>query len=155
MEKIAANNNEALVEDEDLPQKQRLPKPRLPPTGKISSPRKKPMREPGPGKGHPKKKMRLLEGEGWVKESELQERQKEKATGSPSKSAPGAVKVGSKLKTGMNAADIGRTESRDSDFDMDDDVDLANKDKKPTEPKKINGNISEGGMISPESLEAS
>ena len=57
--KLHANNNEPLVEDEDLPQKQRFPKPRLPPTGKISSPRKKPMKEPGPGKGHPRKKMKL------------------------------------------------------------------------------------------------
>lgn len=43
--KLRANHNEALVEDEDLPQKQRFPKPRLPPTGKISSPRKRPLRE--------------------------------------------------------------------------------------------------------------
>jgi transcriptional activator SPT7 len=33
------------VEDDDLPPKQRFPKPRLPPTGKISSPRKRPLRE--------------------------------------------------------------------------------------------------------------
>ena len=43
--KLRANGDEPLVEDEDLPQKQRFPKPRLPPTGKISSPRKKPIRE--------------------------------------------------------------------------------------------------------------
>jgi transcriptional activator SPT7 len=36
-EKLRKNHDEALVEDEDLPQKQRFPKPRLPPTGKISS----------------------------------------------------------------------------------------------------------------------
>lgn len=34
-----------LVEDDELPVKQRFPKPRLPPTGKISSPRKRPIRE--------------------------------------------------------------------------------------------------------------
>jgi transcriptional activator SPT7 len=39
------NNNDPLVEDEDLPVKQRFPKPRLPPTGKITSPRKRPIRE--------------------------------------------------------------------------------------------------------------
>ena len=39
------HTNETLIEDEDLPQKQRFPKPRLPPTGKISSPRKRPIRE--------------------------------------------------------------------------------------------------------------
>ena len=44
-EKLRRNHDEALVEDEDLPQKQRFPKPRLPPTGKISSPRKRPIRE--------------------------------------------------------------------------------------------------------------
>jgi transcriptional activator SPT7 len=44
-EKLRKNHDEALVEDEDLPQKQRFPKPRLPPTGKISSPRKRPIRE--------------------------------------------------------------------------------------------------------------
>ncbi|KAF2752355.1 hypothetical protein M011DRAFT_463162 [Sporormia fimetaria CBS 119925] len=43
--KLRDNNNEPLVEDEDLPQKYRFPKPRLPPTGKISSPRKRPLRE--------------------------------------------------------------------------------------------------------------
>nr|POE93217.1 transcriptional activator spt7 [Quercus suber] len=43
--KLSANRDEPLVEDEDLPQKQRFPKPRLPPTGKISSPRKRPIRE--------------------------------------------------------------------------------------------------------------
>ena len=44
-EKLRKNHDEPLVEDEDLPQKQRFPKPRLPPTGKISSPRKRPLRE--------------------------------------------------------------------------------------------------------------
>ncbi|KAL8662561.1 MAG: hypothetical protein Q9202_004613 [Teloschistes flavicans] len=63
-DKLAANNNKPLVEDEDLPLKQRFPKPRLPPTGKISSPRKRPIREPGPGKGHPRKKMKLNNEEG-------------------------------------------------------------------------------------------
>lgn len=43
--KLRANRDQPLVEDEDLPQKQRFPKPRLPPTGKISSPRKRPLRE--------------------------------------------------------------------------------------------------------------
>lgn len=45
LEKLHANNDQPLVEDEDLPAKQRFPKPRLPPTGKISSPRKRPLRE--------------------------------------------------------------------------------------------------------------
>lgn len=44
-EKLGKANGATLVEDEDLPAKQRFPKPRLPPTGKISSPRKRPIRE--------------------------------------------------------------------------------------------------------------
>ena len=43
--KLRGNHDNPLIEDEDLPQKQRFPKPRLPPTGKISSPRKRPIRE--------------------------------------------------------------------------------------------------------------
>ena len=43
--KLHNNHDAPLVEDEDLPQKQRFPKPRLPPNGKISSPRKRPIRE--------------------------------------------------------------------------------------------------------------
>jgi transcriptional activator SPT7 len=43
--KLQDNGREPLVEDDDLPLKQRFPKPRLPPTGKISSPRKRPLRE--------------------------------------------------------------------------------------------------------------
>lgn len=43
--KLRASRDDALVEDEDLPLKQKFPKPRLPPTGKITSPRKRPLRE--------------------------------------------------------------------------------------------------------------
>ncbi|UPX19401.1 Transcriptional activator spt7 [Ascochyta rabiei] len=45
LNKLHDHNNQTLVEDDDLPPKQRFPKPRLPPTGKISSPRKRPLRE--------------------------------------------------------------------------------------------------------------
>lgn len=58
--KLRANRDEPLVEDEDLPQKQRFPKPRLPPNGKISSPRKRPLREQQQAA---KKKRKLEEGE--------------------------------------------------------------------------------------------
>ena len=53
--KLHANNDDPLVEDEDLPQKQRFPKPRLPPNGKISSPRKRPLKEQGGNKNKKKK----------------------------------------------------------------------------------------------------
>lgn len=45
MEKLDKAGDQPLVEDDDLPPKQRFPRPRLPPTGKISSPRKRPIRE--------------------------------------------------------------------------------------------------------------
>lgn len=53
LERLHASNGEPLVEDEDLPVKQRLPKPRLPPSGKILAPRKRPMHGQG---GNSKKK---------------------------------------------------------------------------------------------------
>lgn len=43
--KLHANNDQPLVEDEDLPPKQRRPRPRLGATGKISSPQKRPLKE--------------------------------------------------------------------------------------------------------------
>lgn len=57
--KLHANGDEPLVEDEDLPLKQRFPKPRLPPTGKITSPRKRPLKEQG---ANAKKKKKLENG---------------------------------------------------------------------------------------------
>lgn len=57
--KLHANDDEPLLEDEDLPLKQRLPRPRLGPTGKITSPRKRPLKE---GSGNAKKKKKLDNG---------------------------------------------------------------------------------------------
>lgn len=68
--KLHANNDEPLIEDEDLPQKQRLPKPRLPPTGKISSPRKRPMKEQGGNKSK-KKRIEGKDGDGTADKSAL------------------------------------------------------------------------------------
>lgn len=59
--KLHANSDEPLIEDEDLPLKQRFPKPRLPPTGKITSPRKRPLKEQA---GNAKKKKKLESGGG-------------------------------------------------------------------------------------------
>ena len=146
--KLHANSDAPLVEDEELPQKQRLPKPRLPPTGKITSPRKKPVREAGPGKGHPKKKMRLVEGQGWVKESELLERErqnKEKEERTARAAAAAAAGGGAKV----NGLGMERTESRNTEMDVDEEVERAGPVKKMG---KVTG---ESGMISPESLEAS
>jgi len=57
--KIHKTSEDKLVEDDDLPPKQRFPKPRLPPTGKISSPRKRPIKEQ---QQMAKKKRKLEEG---------------------------------------------------------------------------------------------
>ena len=164
--KLSINNNAPLVEDEDLPQKQRFPKPRLPPTGKISSPRKKPVREAGPGKGHPRKKMKLIDGGVWIKTDAVdKEKEKEKAGKGGGKSTPAKGKGTNPL---LGAASMERSESRDADGDLDADADAdgdvddmmmgieKSKEKGP-QGKKINGvseHTSEGGMISPESLEA-
>ncbi|KAF2144510.1 uncharacterized protein K452DRAFT_295944 [Aplosporella prunicola CBS 121167] len=69
LEKLHANGDEPLVEDENLPAKQRFPKPRLPPTGKISSPRKRPLREQ---QMLAKKKRKLEENHGSQDQSSTQ-----------------------------------------------------------------------------------
>ena len=199
-EKLASNNNQPLTEDEDLPQKQRLPKPRLPPTGKITSPRKRPMREAGPGKGHPKKKMRLIEGQGWVKHSDiLEQEKKEKETKDRPASAAGGKgdggskkdgsnqsqsqsqppssqpssqqQPGSKLKHSTSAMDLDGPTETNGEANGEVLVNGVNpsprqgsgKEKAPTGTDgakvkakvAINGTNGEGGMISPESVEAS
>lgn len=89
--KLHANADAPLTEDDDLPQKQRFPKPRLPPNGKISSPRKRPMREQGPGKGHPRKKVKLMEEEKEKERQREKEREMEKAVDQARATAGGAV----------------------------------------------------------------
>jgi len=54
--KLHASDQDTLPEDEDLPIKQRPSKPRLGPTGKITSPRKRPLKEQT---GNAKKKKKL------------------------------------------------------------------------------------------------
>jgi transcriptional activator SPT7 len=57
--KLHANDDEPLLEDEELPVKQRPTRPRLGPTGKITSPRKRPQKEQA---GNAKKKKKLDNG---------------------------------------------------------------------------------------------
>ena len=57
--KLHANDDEPLLEDEELPVKQRPSRPRLGPTGKITSPRKRPLKEQS---GNSKKKKKLDNG---------------------------------------------------------------------------------------------
>jgi transcriptional activator SPT7 len=155
--KLHANIDEPLIEDEDLPQKQRFPKPRLPPNGKITSPRKKPMREPGPGKGHPKKKMRMVEGQGWVKESEIGDLLtggggKDKVAGGFGATTNGLLgKLPAKAKAPGSAV-TDKTDSRGGELDADGDEDMG--DARSGGKGKGKTVLGEGGMISPESLEA-
>lgn len=142
--KLHANNDEPLIEDDDLPQKQRFPKPRLPPTGKITSPRKRPLKEQGPGKGHPRKKMKMGDGEGKEmgkenvaeKESGKEgEKDKKDETQTPAKKPT----TNGVVSSGTNAA-----------LDSGGDVTMG----MPTPKGKGKNGNEGGGMISPESLEA-
>ncbi|KAK4553420.1 Transcriptional activator spt7 [Recurvomyces mirabilis] len=96
--RLRANHDDPLVEDEDLPQKQRFPKPRLPPTGKISSPRKRPIREQQQAA---KKKRKLEEGGGGGEED------KEKSGGVHGKLGRpiGALKLKMPERRSMDAAE--------------------------------------------------
>lgn len=142
--KLHANNNQPLVEDDDLPLKQRFPKPRLGANGKITSPRKRPIKEPGPGKGHPRKKMKLNDGEaketgkenGSGKENEVPKAEAEKDN-------PDQVAELSRATTNGTLANGAATTVHD---DMT--VETATP-KGKGKPREM-----EGGMISPESLEA-
>jgi hypothetical protein len=128
-----------------------MPKPRLPPTGKITSPRKKPVREAGPGKGHPKKKMVLVEGVGWMKASEAAEKEREKAE----KEKQTQQKQGSKLKNMTSVNDNGKADGIDSDAEGEEEEDAIADTRKSSLAKgeeRVNG-VLDGGMISPESLE--
>ena len=141
--------------------------------------------------------MRLIEGQGWVKQSELEEKNKEKGK-EKEKSSPGLVNgeagqrkdgpsqspsrrpsqpsssqqqqqpPGSKLKHSTSAMDLDGA-SGDSNGDMDEDMangvalpngsakgkEVAGNDVSKGKGKTtVNGTNTEGGMISPESLEA-
>ena len=139
--KLHANNDEPLIEDDDLPQKQRFPKPRLPPTGKITSPRKRPLKEQGPGKGHPRKKMKLAEGDAKeLAKENVAEKENGKDSEKDKKDETQTTPVKKPTVNGVvsNAA-----------VDPGGDVTMGT----PT-PKGKGKSANEGGMISPESLEA-
>ena len=137
--KLHANNDQPLVEDDDLPQKQRLPKPRLPPTGKITSPRKRPQKEQGPGKGHPRKKMKL-------NDSEAKETGKESEGAKEGESS----KAGEKDKEKKDEA----TPSKPTANGVVANSAAASTDTISTPISKGKQKENEGGLISPESLEA-
>ena len=135
--KLRANNDEPLIEDDDLPQKQRFPKPRLPPTGKITSPRKRPLKEQGPGKGHPRKKMKMADGEAKEIGKENVAEKENGKDGEKDKDGP-QTPAKKSIANGANAT-----------VDSGGDVTMGT----PT-PKGKGKSGNEGGMISPESLGA-
>ena len=162
-DKLAANNNKPLVEDDDLPQKQRFPKPRLPPTGKISSPRKRPVREPGPGKGHPRKKMKLNNGDATATGStnptaaennnaikspvgklKLDPPSQTPTTGTATMMANGDDTAGGGVRVdSVGKENVPKVLSKEKE-----------KDKDKGKEKEKEKDMVNGGMISPESLEA-
>ena len=122
--KLRENNDEPLLEDEDLPIKQRFPKPRLPPTGKISSPRKRPLREQ---QQMARKKRKLDEG---------------KDDNAANANGPGAVN-GNGLLKGLGKP-VGKLKLEMPGHQKENQV--------TAEPEKDDG--SAVGMISPESIGA-
>jgi transcriptional activator SPT7 len=127
--KLHANGDEPLLEDEDLPQKQRLSRPRLGPTGKITSPRKRPLKE---ASGNSKKKKKMDNGIALDPATGI----KTSINGSPEK--PSAVSA-KKLKLGLpngGAVTMERAESSQGNASQ------TEKD-----------DVSAIGMMSPESIE--
>lgn len=149
LDKLHRNNDQQLIEDDDLPQKQRFPKPRLPPTGKITSPRKRPPKELGPGKGHPRKKMKLNDGESKEtgKEGEgMKEGEKEKEkhdTPAAGKPITNGIITNGVEEAGGDANGTPTPKRKRTGGDA------------PGTPvAKGKQKADDGGMISPESLEA-
>lgn len=97
LEKLHANSDQPLVEDEDLPAKQRFPKPRLPPTGKISSPRKRPLREQQQ-MAKKKRKLEESQGSGNTQDSSQQPSSQGGANGTSAAAVKGLSKPVGKLK---------------------------------------------------------
>ena len=142
--KLHANNDQPLVEDDDLPLKQRFPKPRLGANGKITSPRKRPIKEQGPGKGHPRKKMKTNDGE--AKETGKDNETSKEGESSKTNEEKHKTTNGAELEKPVTN---GITENGTMDA-APDDMTIGT----PTPKGKGKQKEIEGGMISPESLEA-
>jgi transcriptional activator SPT7 len=87
LNRLELNDDEPLVEDEDLPIKQRPTRPRLGPTGKILAPRKRPLKEQS---GNSKKKKKLDNGTAMDTSSSAL---KPGVTGTPEKAAKKVLKL--------------------------------------------------------------
>ncbi|KAK0725399.1 hypothetical protein B0H67DRAFT_483113 [Lasiosphaeris hirsuta] len=109
--KLHANNDQPLVEDEDLPVKQRRPRPRLGPTGKIVSPQKRPPKEQI---AMAKKKKKLESGLAQVTDGKGVNASPEKG-GTPSKKLKSAGLVNGAGPSSLNLApSMERVESMQS-----------------------------------------
>ena len=129
--KLHANDDEPLLEDEELPIKQRPSRPRLGPTGKITSPRKRPLKEQS---GNAKKKKKLDNGTAMDPATGV----KTGASGSPEKGAALTASA-KKLKLGLpngGPTSMDRVESSQGNA---------------SQTEKDDG--SAVGMMSPESIE--
>ncbi|KAI9643657.1 Transcriptional activator spt7 [Ciborinia camelliae] len=105
--KLHANDDEPLVEDEELTGKQKPTRPRLGPTGKITSPRKRPLKEQS---GNAKKKKKLDNGTAVDSQSS---NKTAGSSGSPQK-GDSAKKVKTGLPNGNGGpVSIDRAESQD------------------------------------------
>ncbi|EKD15006.1 uncharacterized protein L3040_003796 [Drepanopeziza brunnea f. sp. 'multigermtubi'] len=126
LSKLHANKRQPLTEDDDLPIKQRPTKPRLPPTGKITTPRKRTLKDQ-PGNSKKKKKL----DHGTALDPAIGA--KMGVSGSPEK--PGAVK---KLKALPNGGAVSMERAESSQGNM-------------SQTEK--DDVSAVGMMSPESIE--
>jgi len=118
--KLHANNDQPLVEDEDLPVKQRRPRPRLGPTGKIVSPQKRPPKEQI---ALAKKKKKLESGLAQITDGKVVNASPDKG-GTPSKKLKGgAAMINGAGPSALNLAPpMERVESMQSQTDKDDGV---------------------------------
>jgi transcriptional activator SPT7 len=129
--KLHANDDEPLLEDEELPAKQRPSRPRLGPTGKITSPRKRPLKEQS---GNAKKKKKLDNGTAMDTATGV----KTGISGSPEKANPLTASA-KKLKLGLpNGGPVSMERAESSQGNA-------------SQNEKDDG--SAVGMMSPESIE--
>ncbi|KAG4430268.1 hypothetical protein IFR05_014247 [Cadophora sp. M221] len=126
--KLHANGDVPLLEDEELPVKQRPSRPRLGPTGKITSPRKRPLKEQS---GNSKKKKKLDNGTAMDPATGS----KTGVNGSPEKPGAGSAK---KLKLLPNGGPVSMERAESSQGNA------SNTEK---------DDVSAVGMMSPESIE--
>lgn len=131
-DKLHANGDQPLVEDEELPAKQRFPKPRLPPTGKISSPRKRPLREQQQ-MAKKKRKLEESQGAGSTQDSMQQSSSQGGANGTVAAGSGAAVKG---LTKPVGKLKLEAPSSKES----------------VVEPEKDDGGNGVVGMMSPESI---